>query len=41
MGFTITTNEKGLALLGDLKFFCPEPLPNRNTEDEDNNKKPN
>jgi hypothetical protein len=34
-------NDRGLALLGDLKTVRPVLLPNRITADEINNKKPN
>jgi len=35
------SNVQGLALLGDLKNVRPVLLPNRITDDEDNNKKLN
>ena len=37
----IAHNVQGLALLGDLKIVRPVLLPNRITDDEINNKKPN
>ena len=37
----IATNEQGFAMVGDLKIFRPEPLPNIVTKDEDMNKKLN
>ena len=37
----VTANEQGLALLGDLKIVRPVLLPNRITDDEIKNKKPN
>ena len=37
----MTDNEQGLALLGDLKNVRPVLLPNKITDDEDNNKKLN
>jgi hypothetical protein len=38
-GFFVN-NEKGFAMLGNLKNVRPEPKPNWKTADEDNNKKP-
>ena len=39
--FKLPYNEQGLALLGDLKIVRPVLLPNRITDDEIKNKKPN
>ena len=39
--FKLAANVQGLALLGDLKIVRPVLLPNKITDDEINNKKPN